>query len=627
MSFFHAANLVTKTLSPSTPWDFKPTESLTAQIRFSKEDRQNWYQSSGTNHSFYTGLEGANSQLRVSKENPVRLIHAFVADYDITIPKERIDEVIKGMATKPQWIETSLGGHFRLVWVLEKPMLVDDTRFATFILQKAKEWLALDSLPGLDAPAFETATRLYCNGCEWRPVSDKPLPAPISQAFFVKCGRDFRFKAGDDEQVPLDVVEAALKEKYPNFLWENAFELETQGPTFWIPESASSQSAIVKAGGMFTFSAHAAKPFYSWTDLLGADFTKKFNDGAISKATEEIWWDSKRFWRKINGLYVSLDKTELMTYFKVTCRLSSKPGQNGITQVDAALDHIFNQQRITGAAPFVFQRPGLVVFGGERKLNIYSGKPVEPAAESQIWSENFPFMAYWLDNIFTTPTQLTHFLAWFKHYYTSACEWKPRPGQNIFLMGGAGIGKTLLNRQVIGVSVGGYVDASDYLIESAAFNAHLVKSPHWALDDDNPSNSIAAQARMQAMFKKTAANQQMIYSQKYEQSSMTEWMGRIGCTTNLDYVSSRIVGPLDNSSLDKTCLFRCHPSRKSSSHRAMKSPAPSPENCLIFSGSYWTGSHRIVFPPTLDTATGRFRNPLCLIRAINLPLPRPSKNC
>ena len=37
------------------------------------------------------------------------------------------------------------------------------------------------------------------------------------------------------------------------------------------------------------------------------------------------------------------------------------------------------------------------------------------------------------------------------------------------------------------------------------------------------------------------------------------WAGRIGCTTNLDFVSTRIIGPLDNTSLDKTALFRCNP--------------------------------------------------------------------
>jgi len=38
---------------------------------------------------------------------------------------------------------------------------------------------------------------------------------------------------------------------------------------------------------------------------------------------------------------------------------------------------------------------------------------------------------------------------------------------------------------------------------------------------------------------------------------MTEWSGRALCTTNLDHVSSRMLGPCDDTSADKTNIFRC----------------------------------------------------------------------
>lgn len=558
MKFFAATNTVTQTVAPCLPWEFKGTENITAQIRQVKEDRQNWYKNPATQHNFYSGLEAANPNARVSKENPPRLLHAFVADYDVPVPKERVLEAIAAMENPPTWFEKSLGGNFRLVWCLETPILVEDTAFCIFILQRAKEWLSLDVLPGLDAPAFEVATRLYCNGLEWENVG-KPIPANKVQAFFVDAGRKFRFKVGDDEQVPLDVVEKAIRAKFPNFDWPGPFDPETQGPSFWIEGSQSTQSAILKAGGLFTFAAHAAKPFYSWSDLLGSDFTQKFNDEAIAKATADIWWDGKRFWKRKAGVYLSLDRTELTSYFRVTCRLSAKPGSTGNSPIDLAFDHIFSHQWVIGAGPFVFRESGLVTYQNERKLNTYSGKALDPAAGVQLWGPtgNFPFTCKLFDTIFNPIPQLPYFLAALKHYYTSAFEKDPHPGQNYVLMGGAGIGKTLLNRSYVGVAVGGYVDASDFLVDGGTFTSHLFRSPHWALDDDNPSNSAASQTRLHALFKKLAANQQFLCNEKFERASMIEWMGRIGCTTNLDYVSTRIVGPLDNSSLDKMNLFKC----------------------------------------------------------------------
>lgn len=558
--FFSAPNLTTQTLLPCpAPWEFSPTEKLTVALRGDKEIRQAFYQNPNTQHCFYTGLEAVAASQRISRENPPRYLHAFVADYDIPIPDSRITEVIADWKYKPAWIENSLGGNRRIVWLLPRPILLDDYDLAVFVLQSAIVWLRLGLLPGLDDAAFIAPSRLYCNGCAWKPTGHGAVSQSELQAFFVKCGRKFRFKAPESENIPLDLAEAEIKSKYPNFTWPSDFSLETQGPSFWIPESVSPMSAIVKPGGMFTFSAHAAKPFYSWADILGAEFVSTHANDSITKATSDIWWDGKRFARKINGSYCSLEKGELLTYFKVDCRLGFKPGDDGIPPVEKALAHIHNHQRVTAAIPFVFRPPGLIIFQGKRVLNTYSGKPVEPAA-CGTWGDSgdFPFLStVHFPRFFDPIEQLPLFLAWWKHYYESAINYAPYPGQNIFLMGGTGIGKTWTNRDLVGRSVGGYADASDFLVRGEQFNSHLMECPHWCLDDDSPNGSPQAQARMQSVMKKTIANQQFLTNKKFEVSGMTEWMGRIGITTNLDYLSSRIVGSLDNNSLDKTNLFRC----------------------------------------------------------------------
>lgn len=542
---------------PGNPWDFVLSETLTPELRKNKEVRQAWYKAPATRHCFYSGIEPANPTARVSKANPPRLITAIVADFDLPIPDERVNSVAAAMRIPPSHIERSLGGNVRLVWLLEQPLVVDSFDFCIFVLQAATKWLGLAALPGLDEPAFTDPARLYCNGCVWRSTGAPPIPVADAQAFFVECGRGFRYTPTNSSgAIPLDLVLAAIQEKFPHFAWPTNFEENSQGPSFWIPESTTPLSAIVKPDGMFTFSGHAERPFYSWTDILGSEFTAQFVTRTITAATTEIYWDSKRFWRKIKGRFESLDSPELQNYFKVQCRMSSKPGTDGLSLIDTALDHIYNDGRIEGAAPFIFRPSGLIEYQGRRKLNLYINRVVQPADELTPWGPDgkFPWLSAHFDSLFDPPTQLPPFLAWYKSYYASAYHQKPMPGQNTFLMGGVNTGKTLTNRRIIGASVGGFCDASGFLMGNEAFNSELLEMPHWAVDDETMGGK---QEFFQAMLKKTAANQQFHYKKKFEVGAIVEWMGRIVVTTNLDYLSSRALGSMDDSSADKTNIFRC----------------------------------------------------------------------
>lgn len=556
--FFAAKNLTdTTVVSCAVPWEFQPTEILSQQIRKDKQTRQEWYANSATQHQFYSGIEGLNSTQRPSRDNPPHAIHAFVADYDVAIPDARIEEVLKTLPVPPSYVETSLGGGRRLVWICPRPVFTENYEFCAFILKEAEPWLQLQSLPGLDSQAFYAPSRLYCNGCEWKSVGP-PIPEDKLQAFFVHCGRRFRFKPTDSATVPLDLVATELARKFPGFTWPAEFAADTQGPSFWIPESTSPLSAIVKPGGLFTFSAHAAKPFYSWSDILGAEFVKGFKESSIAKATDDIWWDSKRYYKKKEGHYTCIERGEMNIYFRVTCKLSEKPDSSNASPLEQALDHIHNHQNILGAAPFVLCRPGPLIFQGRRVLNTYHGSPIEPAAEPQIWglSGNFPFHSRLFDWEFTPPEQLPYFLAWWKYYYTSAYNWTPLPGQNIILRGGPGVGKTYINRHLIGHSVGGFVDAAPLLVGGGDFTAQFLASPHWCLDDDTPLSSAHSIQEVQSRLKKITANQEFLHNQKFEKACMTRWSGRAGITTNLDYQSGRMA-VMDDSSADKICLFRC----------------------------------------------------------------------
>lgn len=560
MSFFASVNLTQQTVAPSVPWEFKPASEVGKQIRFDKESRQDWYRNIATRHNYYTAIESANPNQRASKENnPPRFLHGFAADYDLKLTDEQIATAINSMKIKPQFIERSLGGNCRLVWLFPKALPVDTYDFCVYILDKAVEWLRMELLPGLDRPAFTDPTRLLCNGCVWAATGLPGITETELQNFFVESGKDFRFQSEDGVVIPMEVLEKAIREKFPAFTWPGEFLPESQGPSFWIPESKSSMSAIVKPDGIFSFSAHATKPFYSWSDILGADFVKQFAAESIAKATSDIYWDEKKFWRKKKGVFIGMDREELTNFFRCECNLSSKPNKNGVSQIDSALNHIYSENFVANAAPYVFHAPGILTYQGKRRLNTYVHQLIPPAEGKQLWGPqgNFPFLSMLLDNLFTPASQLPHLLAWWKHFYTSGLHLTPMPGQVVFLMGGVGVGKTFLNRELIGKSVGGFVDAANHIIKGGEFNVHMYEVPHWCIDDDTVSDSPQAQSNIQVVLKKSVANHDFLVNKKFNNSGMTCWMGRIICTTNLDQVSSRLLGPLDNSSMDKICVMRC----------------------------------------------------------------------
>lgn len=562
MKFFYTENLVTTDLKTGVlPWEFVPTENITPQIRKVKEDRQQWYQNPATKHYFYTGIEPMHTGMRVSKSNPPYRIWCFVADYDLPISDERLNEAIAAMPIKPAWIETSLGGNRRLIWILSKPFMVDDYDFTVCVLQNAKKWLKLDLLPGLDEPAFETVTRLYALGGPWKETGHGPIPDKEAISFFVECGRQFRFKAPDGPCVPLDVAWAQIQKLFPGVEWPGDFVVGSQGPSFWVPGSTSPNSAIVKEDGLFTFAGHAEHPFYGWGKILGEDFIKDFKKTAISKATDDIWWDNKYYWRRINKVYSPCSPEEQQIWWEVDCRVTTKPEEGGPSQMKIVRNHVHCQQRIHGAAPFVYRQPGLMNYNGKRILNTYNGKLMEPATGKQEWGAkgNFPFISKLLENFFNdlNGKQLAWFISWLQYFYVNAAAHTPEPGQNIFLMGGVGIGKTLVNRYIVGAIMGGFSDASGFLVAGDKFNAHLFENGVWSLDDDSPTNSPYAATHMATRLKKTTANAEHQSEEKFMRSVLVEWLGRIIITANTDSASARILGPMDNGVMDKTTILRC----------------------------------------------------------------------
>jgi hypothetical protein len=570
MSFYAVDNgfVLTQSVVPYNPWEFSPSPEqsaqITAQIRHDKDSRQLFYRNFNTKWNFYTPLEGCNPNQRISKEdNPPRFSHGIALDFDVKIAIEYVRQQIEQMVIKPSWIETSLGGKVRLVWLFEQKLLIDTCDFYEYFQRAAAKWLKAELLPGLDEGALTEASRLLCNGAVWESTGAGPIPHEKLQAFFVKTAGSFRFKSSDTVKIPLDVVEAGLRKKFDNFNWPVNFAVDSQGPSFWIPASTSPLSAIVKEEGMVTFSAHRDKTFYPWGDesLLGKEFVQAYTETSISKATSNIYYDKKNYWQWMDTYWDSVPPAEMNNYLENDCGLSMTKDKTGKSTLRSALSHIHKKNRVIGGAPFCYRPSGPIIYQGNRIINTYRNRAIKPATGTQKMGPhgNFPFLSAHWETLLITPLQMWYYLAWGKHMYMCAIDEVARSGTNVFLLGEAGKGKTMTGRGIWGKLMGGWVDASRYLLENAHFTSEFHEVPLWCSDDDSSTDNPAAQARFQSSWKKVAANQEFLYHKKFEVPVTIVHPVRIHGSYNLDQSSIRIVGPMDNSSKDKSNLLRCAP--------------------------------------------------------------------
>lgn len=566
---FHLKNLSSIAITQEVlPWDFKPESPIPEHVRKDKKLRDQWINAPVTSHHVYTFYEGTNANMRISKPrsdgggNPVHSIHALVADYDSPQPLEKVLEYAKTMPYQPNWIERTLSGNWRFIWGLDEALVFPSDGFARHFLKKFAEF-AFDpskGCPGFDKKAWEAPERLWTNGCDWTFIQADVIPSAIATGWLVKAGASFKFTEKEfGPAIPLEVVKEELAKRYPKFnTWGDEFTLNSQGPTFWVDLSTSPKSAIVRETGIQTFSANATKGFYTWADLLGIDFVRSYEAEVIGRAVEGIYFDGRAYWRRItDNSWQAFAKEDLILHFRASRGLTTKPGPDGVSLVDRALEHIQNNQQIVGAAPFIFQPAGIISRHGFNFLNTSNRKVMQPTEGVEIFGPtgNFP----WVSSIFellVDKVSKETVLAWLAWGYRHAYREEPVSGQVLFIAGPVGVGKTLLNRAIMGAIFGGFAEAGTFLMGEDNFNSELFGVGFWCLDDGSPSVNVSKMKHFSFMLKRIAANGEFRVNEKFKKAVLNEWLGRLGITCNADEESISLLPETGVSNQEKLILVR-----------------------------------------------------------------------
>lgn len=534
----------------------KPTFQTKAEFRA-------WCADASTNHCFYSMAEGDNPNQRISEDNPVNKIYGFVADFDAPVDWNDIDNILKVRCQgghMPTWRTRTQSGYARLVWEFEAGLPVATALAEPFLKRLSDALKASMLLAGFDKTSLKPS-QYFELGDNWTKIGGE-IPLNFVQTILLKAANDTVIKT-EDTNIPIEEIAAELERRFPN-RWNGEFTIGARGPLFWIDDGIDRDGCQVREDGMICYSDRAGKGFVSWREIFGKAFIDKFEQKKLSTLIDQYWFNGKSFYKLLGGGPVAIPKEQLVLELrKAGFSLKPKKGQQ-ISEVEQAILTISNDCRVEEVAPVVFSKERVVTFSSRKILNNCRVAPIRPADNGD--PANWPWLHQLIMNFFAddengNPT-LPYFLAWYQRLYKAVLEHRMDQGQLMILLGPTGHGKTLLTNKIIGGSVGGCADASDYLSGKTTFNRDLCGSAAWVIDDQTAAATYADQRKFVELTKRCVANPRLEYHAKYSDAISLPWAGRVMMSLNLDANSLAALPTLDSSNRDKIIALRINSKHK-----------------------------------------------------------------
>jgi Family of unknown function (DUF5906) len=551
MKFFALPNLSSHDVAPCNPSTTMPVVSYPS----TKEKFREWCANKATKHCFFSAVEGLTPSLRVSIQNPAHLRHGLVVDYDAKITDDMVALIPKNGAAGllPTWISTTYSGNRRLVFEFEEPILVDQEELASrFMKLLAKELKLKNLLPGLDETSYKNE-QYFELGRDWQVIPGaQPIPTNLLSLLIFKAAAAKTLTL-DGPRIPIEAVADEVERQFPG-RWSGEFVVGARGPLFWIDDGIDRVGCQVGDFGMICYSDRAGKSFLHWGEILGHKFVREFEASRIGTAAEDTWFDGKLYWRKgEKGRWSGRTKEDQIMWLKgkgISARIGPKQTASDAEKVLLAIQEA---RTVDAAVSIALDSRELVVEHGCRFLNVSVKKAMRPAQTGS--PEDFPWLHKFFEHTLDT-VQRDHFFAWWKRFYRSGLNGTLEQGQAIIIAGEAGRGKTLVSRKMVGSSVGGFADASRYLMGDSRFNKECGENALWVVDDSKSSATRAQHRAFTEAIKSQISNPQSPTEAKFRDSLTLSWKGRIIITTNVDPDSLAIIPDLGPTIRDKIMLFR-----------------------------------------------------------------------
>jgi len=537
--------------------DLESLPSLAAKHSFTdKEQFRKWCQSADTRHVFYTLYEPAHPAMRSSASNPVQLMHGVVADYD-GVPsavQAAVATMKCGAEKAPTWVTTTFSGKARLIWAFERPVPVFNSDvFQRFRAILAKDLKLKSLLPGFDEGAWDNPHTPFEVGTAWRrPFGDTRLDHGFVLTAIHDASNRAKFKT-DGPTIPMEVIGEEITRRFPG-RWRSAFIEGARGVRFWDEKADNPNGATMRDAGVQAWTGECR--FLPWSEILGSDFVKKYRENRIGAAIEGIHFDGMYYWqRDAGGIFRTHTTDSIKRHLNTDFGLSYEGKKGGPSEVAAALSTIDLTKQVDGAFPCLYMKTTVVRDQNSNFLNISRVAPMPIEGRGNKWAEGFPWMANYMEGMFGVE-QLPVFLSWLGHFYNNARIGKPRKGHALFIAGDVSSGKTFLSQRIVGSLMGGFCDASSYLLGHTSFNEQLFHAPVWAIDDAVASTEMKRHAQYTQMVKKFVANPYQEFHPKFKKAISFRYHGRLIVTMNDDEESINMLPSIDRSILDKIVVLR-----------------------------------------------------------------------
>lgn len=538
-------------MDESAPWDYKPDPALLEALR-PKATRRDLMLKAEWN--VYSAIRGAGRNLRVSGDNPPVAVRGIVADYDkVTADVQSFIEQIKEPNFRPNWIEKSLSGKVRLVWVFEREAMVPNLAFCKSLLAEfAKKLQCKNLLAGYDESS-EKPEQLWTNGGEWIAVKAEPMPWRV--VFGVLCGTKYE-AAADTTEMPLSIIHEEIEKRWPG-RWKGTFDVDAVGVRFWDLAADNTEGCRVKPDGMQCFSGRV--PFMKWEAIFGAEWCDARRIMNLGHISAETYFDGRWYWQLRSDQWRSITREDITLFLKnkeLSARV--KKGQT-MSDLEKVLHHIQVHNFVEGVGPMINRKPGITYFDGKRVLNNTTLHPLQPAS-GLCGPDDFPFLWKYLRTFLahTDDRQaVDYLLAWARRFYIAFLEYQRRMGQAIFLCGPRETGKTFFSSRILKPLLGDReANPYDYFIGQTSFNDELFEAPLLAINDEEATTKEDVRQKFIARIKSFVVNPSHSYHPKYCSRIRIEWTGRIFVTLNDDISSTGLLPSINDNTRDKLMFFR-----------------------------------------------------------------------
>lgn len=554
MNFYGFRSLQSSAASEIAPWDWSPAqEQRDAVTRAAKAARQRAI----TKHGWlvYSPVRARVSTAYVETSNPAAGVRGMVLDYDVPLVPEHLEKVLGQLDDEllPQYIERTLSGNFRLVWVFDRDVPAADGQFVELVWRALADRIKpFDLHPGLDGASFRPFQR-WTAGLEWMEVGGPAaLPANVLLAAVWDAGKRFRQESKAD--IPLAKIHEEIDRRWPGG-WEGEFELNALGKRFWDPAADNPHAAMVKADGFVCFTGPTA--LVTWEDLLGKDWVAKAREDRLADATAGIFFDGRAYWHLVgDGMWKPRSREDTMLELQDRGFDARVTKGKTVSDCGRLLNLIQKANRVDAAVSLVNYPPGLCTVRRQRLLNISRVQALQPGP-GPVTTAEFPWLWDFLQGHFARPEHkpLDHFLAWLQRAYRALLEHRRDMGQALFLCGPRQNGKTLLALRIIAPMLGEtYADPFDYLTGRTSFNSELFESFLWCLNDaDSPRDG--EKGSVLSKIKDTVVNPAHNYHRKFGDRAQVDWQGRLVVTLNDDPGSVALLPEVNSNTADKLCFF------------------------------------------------------------------------